>query len=174
MQGFAFVSFCSLAAMEQCMATTGHVIDNKGVDLRRAASGREENEEVLRAKEYDPEAAELKKLCVGNLDSECSQEEVRDYFGQYGDIEDIEMTVTPVMIKFVSAASVDRVQENRPHSLRDRKLETKRATPRHLVGKPEATISVIKAFIGPPEVRGRGHSGLSEDITDLDLKGAFS
>ena len=73
MQGFAFVSFCSLAAMEQCMATTGHVIDNKGVDLRRAASGREENEEVLRAKEYDPEAAELKKLCVGNLDSECSQ-----------------------------------------------------------------------------------------------------
>ena len=57
MQGFAFVSFCSLAAMEQCMATTGHVIDNKGVDLRRAASGREENEEGLRAKEYNPEAA---------------------------------------------------------------------------------------------------------------------
>merc|ERR1719192_1467686 len=64
--------------------------------------------------------------------------------------------------------------ENRPHSLRDRKLETKRATPRHLVGKPEATISVIKAFIGPPEVRGRGHSGLSEDITDLDLKAYFN
>ena len=26
-------------------------------------------------------------------------------------------------------------------------------------------MATSKAFIGPPEVRGRGHSGLSEDIT---------
>ena len=52
-----------------------------------------------------------------------------------------------------------------------RKLETKRATPKHLVGKAEANIATNKAFIGPPEQRGRGHSGLSEDISDEDLKG---
>ena len=56
--------------------TSGHTIDNKRVDLRKAASGKEEDEEVLRAKAYDPEAKELKKLFVGNLDFECSEDDL--------------------------------------------------------------------------------------------------
>ena len=38
----------------------------------------------------------------------------------------------------------------------------------------EAKVATSKAFIGPPEVRGRGHSGLSEDITDQALTGPLS
>ena len=38
----------------------------------------------------------------------------------------------------------------------------------------EAEVATSKAFIGPPEVRGRGHSGLSEDITDQALTGPLS
>ena len=177
-RGFAFVTFCSLAALEQCLATPGHMIDNKKVDLRRAASGKEEDLEVLRAKAYNPEADELKKLYVGNIDTDTSEEQVRDYFLQYGNINEISLATTPdgvskgfAHITFDTAGSVDGVQENRPHSLNDRKLETKRATPQHLIGKPEENISTNKAFIGPPEQRGKGHSGLSEDITDDDLKG---
>ena len=52
-----------------------------------------------------------------------------------------------------------------------RKLETRRLTPPHLEGKAEAEVATCKAFIGPPEVRGKGHSGLSEDITDQALSG---
>ena len=90
-RGFAFVTFCSLAAMEQCIATGTHIIDGKRVDLRRAASGREENEEILRAKEYDPEAKDLKKLFVGNLDFETGEAEIEAYFSQYGEIDNISM-----------------------------------------------------------------------------------
>ena len=166
--------------MEQCIATGTHIIDGKRVDLRRAASGREENEEVLRSKEYDPEAKDLKKLFVGNLDFETGEPEIEAYFCQYGEIDNISIGRAPdgksrgyAFVNYVSAASVDRVQETRPHTLLDRKLETKRATPKHLVGKPEANVSTNKAFIGPPEARGRGHSGLSEDISDDHLKGGL-
>ena len=106
---------------------SGHTIDNKRVDLRKAASGKEEDEEVLRAKAYDPEAKELKKLFVGNLDFECSEDDLTLYFQTYGPIEEISIGQTPegkskgyAFINFESAISVDSVQENRPHSLNDR------------------------------------------------------
>ena len=177
-RGFAFVTFCSLAALEQCFGSSGHVIENKSVDLRKASSGSIESEEVLRAKAYDPEAKELKKLFVGNHLFETTEDEIREYFSQFGQIDNVAMGRAPdgqsrgySFIHFVSSASVDRVQETRPHNLGGRELQTKRATPKHLVGKPEANVATNKAFIGPPEVRGKGHSGLSEDITDDDLKG---
>ena len=179
-RGFAFVTFCSLAALDQCLATPEHVIDGKKVDIRRAETGSVETQESLEAKKYDPEAEQLRELHVEGLDITCDDEEVvRDYFTQYGDIDNVAIVKkedskeTRAVITFAAAASVDNVQENRPHNIGDVKIETKRATPKHLVGKAEASIATNKAFIGPPEVRGRGHSGLSEDITDADLRQYF-
>ena len=93
-RGFAFVTFVSLAALDQCLASTHH-IDGKRVDLRKAADGREENEEVLRAKAYDPEAPILKKLRVSNLDPLTSEAEITEYFSQYGDLESLALARDP-------------------------------------------------------------------------------
>ena len=181
-RGFAFVTFVSLAALEQCLATSSHQISGKRVDLRKAADGKEENEEVLRAKAYDPEARELRKLRVSNLEPGTSEPEITEYFSQYGALESLSLARDPASgaslctasLEFVSARAVDVIQERRPHSLGDRELETRRAQPPHLAGKAEAEVATSKAFIGPPEVRGRGHSGLSEDITDQALTGPLS
>eukprot|EP00090_Calanus_glacialis_P013056 TRINITY_DN21669_c0_g1_i2.p1 TRINITY_DN21669_c0_g1~~TRINITY_DN21669_c0_g1_i2.p1 ORF type:complete len:1156 (-),score=367.81 TRINITY_DN21669_c0_g1_i2:274-3741(-) len=179
-RGFGFVTFGSLAAMENCFENQPHTIDGKGVDLRKAAdSGPNSGSE--RSKVYDPEARELKKLFVGSLDYTTTEEELNEYFSKYGDVMSVAISKYPdsgksrgfAFVTFQSGVSVDEVQQTRPHVMKGRKLETKRATPKHLVGKPESQVSTTKIFIGPPEVRAKGHSGLSEEITDEDLTEYF-
>lgn len=58
---------------------------------------------------------------------------------------------------------LDCCQNNRPHNLGGKTLETKRATPRRDSGKPEAQMSVKKIFIG----------GLSDEMEDDDIRDYF-
>lgn len=54
-------------------------------------------------------------------------------------------------------------------------LETNRATPKEDLGNPEMEARSRKLFIGGPEgERTRGHSGLTEDISDTDLEDYFN
>jgi len=181
-RGFGFVTFSSLAAMENCFDNQPHMIDDKKVDLRKAAESTGPSRgSDLTSKGYDPEARELKKLFVGSLDWATTEEEIEEYFSKYGDISNVAISKFPdsgksrgfAFVTFISGASVDSVQQSRPHVVKGRKLETKRATPKQLVGKPESQISSTKVFIGPPEIRSKGHSGLSEDISDEDLSEYF-
>jgi len=180
-RGFGFVTFSSLAAMENCFENQPHTIDGKSVDLRKAAETGYNRGTETGAKGYEPEARELKKLFVGSLEFSTTEEEINEYFSKYGDIVSVSISKFPdsgksrgfAFVTFQSAKTVDQVQQARPHVIKGRKLETKRATPKHLVGKPESQVSTTKVFIGPPEVRSKGHSGLSEEITDEDLTEYF-
>jgi len=183
-RGFGFVTFSSLAAMENCFENQPHTIDGKKVDLRKAAENVGHSHaggSDTRSKVYDPEARELKKLFVGSLDYTTTEEEIEEFFTKFGDISTVSISKFPdtgksrgfAFVTFLSAASVDAVQQSRPHVVKGRKLETKRATPKQLVGKPESSITSTKIFIGPPEIRSKGHSGLSEEISDEDLTEYF-
>jgi len=180
-RGFGFVTFSSLAAMENCFESQPHMIDGKNVDLRKATENLSKAGPDIRSKVYNPESRELKKLFVGSLDFSTTEDEIKEYFLQFGEIVTVTISKYPdsgrsrgfAFVTFQSATSVDQVQQARPHIMKGRKLETKRATPKHLVGKPESQVSTTKIFIGPPEVRGKGHSGLSEEISDEDLETYF-
>jgi len=180
-RGFGFVTFSSLAAMENCFENQPHTIDGKKVDLRKAGETGSNRGVNTGVKGYDPEARELKKLFVGSLEFSTTEDEINEYFSKYGDIVSVSISKFPdsgksrgfAFVTFQSAKAVDQVQQSRPHVIKGRKLETKRATPKHLVGKPESQVSTSKIFIGPPEVRNKGHSGLSEEITDDDLTEYF-
>jgi len=180
-RGFGFVTFSSLAAMENCFENQPHTIDGKRVDLRKAAETGHNRGADTGSKGYDPEARELKKLFVGSLEFSTTEDEVNEYFSKYGDIVSVSISKFPdsgksrgfAFVTFQSAKTVDQVQQSRPHVIKGRKLETKRATPKHLVGKPESQVSTTKIFIGPPEVRSKGHSGLTEEISDEDLTEYF-
>jgi len=181
-RGFGFVTFSSLAAMENCFENQPHTIDGKKVDLRKAAETGHNRGGDTGAKGYDPEAKELKKLFVGSLEFSTTEDEISEYFSKYGDIMSVSISKFPdsgksrgfAFVNFQSAKAVDQVQQSRPHVIKGRKLETKRTTPKHLVGQPESQVSTSKIFIGPPEVRNKGHSGLTEEISDEDLTEYFA
>merc|ERR1719510_2951356 len=67
-------------------------------------------------------------------------------------------------ITYSKADEVDNCQENRPHELGGKTLESKRATPRSEQGKPEAQASVKKIFIG----------GVNDEMEDEDIREHFS
>jgi len=79
-RGFGFVTFSSLAAMENCFESQPHMIDGKNVDLRKATENLSKAGPDIRSKVYDPESRELKKLFVGSLDFSTTEDEIKEYF----------------------------------------------------------------------------------------------
>merc|ERR1719250_399071 len=127
----------------------------------------------------DLEAKIMRKLYVGNLDFGTSEDDLKTYLEQYGDIEDVNILKHQdtgrskgfAFITFVNSSGVDNVQMCRPHILQGKTLDTKRALP-----NSQEDVRVKKIFIGGPEDEKQqgGHTGLIEDIQDEDLNNYFS
>ncbi|KFB47126.1 heterogeneous nuclear ribonucleoprotein [Anopheles sinensis] len=101
-----------------------------------------------------------RKLFVGGLSWETSDKELREHFGQYGEIESINVKTDPntgrsrgfAFIVYKSAASIDKVVAVPEHILNNKKVDPKRAKARH-----------GKIFVG----------GLTSDISDDEIRSFF-
>merc|ERR1719427_135455 len=129
----------------------------------------------------DSEAEIMRKLFVGNLDFNTTEEQLKAHFEQYGEVEKVNMhknhetgkSKGSGFVTFQNSSGVDNVQMCRPHKLEGKILDTKRAIPKgENIGQQE-DIRAKKIFIGAPEDEkqsgGRGHFGLTEEIEDDDL-----
>ncbi|CAH0558991.1 unnamed protein product [Brassicogethes aeneus] len=101
-----------------------------------------------------------RKLFVGGLSWETTDKELRDHFGQYGEIESINVKTDPntgrsrgfAFIVFNNAESIDKVVAAGEHNINNKKVDPKKAKARH-----------GKIFVG----------GLTTDLTDDDIKNYF-
>merc|ERR1719154_705624 len=126
----------------------------------------------------------MRKLFVRNLNcNTVTEENIRTYFAEFGDIETVQLPCHSdsgkvkgfAFVTFKESSSVDSVQRSRPHRLEGWQLETTRATPKEELGNPEFEARSKKVFIGGAEGERRGgHSGLTDDISDNDLQNYFS
>ena len=118
-----------------------------------------------------PESKSMRKLFIGGLNYQTTEEELRAHFEQFGEIVDCAImkfndTGRSRGFGFVTydkASQLDDCQAARPHDLGGKTLETKRATPRADAGKPEAQASVRKIFIG----------GVTDEMEDDDIRDHF-
>ena len=184
-RGFGFITFKEPEMLEDCLSQQPHSLDGKTVELKRATP-RDEDRRGGRGggggrggrggrgdeEEFDPESKQMRKLFIGGLNYSTTEEEIRDYFQQFGELVDC------VLMKFndsgrsrgfgfvtyATAAMLDNCQESRPHVLGDKTLETKRATPRSDSAKPESQMCVKKLFVG----------GVSDEMEDEDIRDYFS
>lgn len=114
----------------------------------------------------------FRKVFVGSLNYNTSEESLRNHFEQFGELVDcVIMKESKTgksrgfgFVTYSKSTMVDEMMKNRPHKLDGRELETKRATPREESGKPGAEMTTKKLFVG----------AIREGISEENLREYFS
>ncbi|KAB1260095.1 Heterogeneous nuclear ribonucleoproteins A2/B1 [Camelus dromedarius] len=117
------------------------------------------------------EKEQLRKLFIGRLSSETTEESLRNYYQQWGNLADCVVMRDPAskrsrgfgFVTFSSTAEVDAAMAARPHSIDGRVVDPKRAIARGESGKPGAHAAVKKLFVG----------GIKEDTEEHHLRDYF-
>ncbi|XP_063706803.1 RNA-binding protein squid isoform X2 [Culicoides brevitarsis] len=126
-----------------------------GEDVQMNGNGNSDNQNGPPARDDD------RKLFVGGLSWETTEKELRDHFGQYGEIENINVKTDPntgrsrgfAFIVYKSAEALDKVSNAGDHIINNKKVDPKKAKARHgkiFIGglTPEISDDEIKTFFG--------------------------
>ncbi|XP_062870186.1 heterogeneous nuclear ribonucleoprotein D-like [Trichomycterus rosablanca] len=157
-RGFGFVLFRDAISVDKVLELKEHKLDGKLIDPKRAKA----------MKQKEPP----KKVFVGGLHPETSEEEVRQYFGSFGEIENIELPVDTstngrrgfCFVTYVDEEPVKKLLENRYHQIGTGKCEVKVAQPKEVYrqqqGRGGGGAGAVAGARGG--FRGRGRGGPSQ------------
>lgn len=133
--------------MDKVLAVPVHTLDGKRIDPKHATP------------KSAPRPAKTKKIFVGGVGQDTSAEEVRAYFSQFGLVEDAVMLMDQQtkrhrgfgFVTFHSEEAVERVCDIHFHTIKNKKVECKRAQPKEAVAA--APLALGKRLVLRP---GRG------------------
>nr|XP_027093066.1 RNA-binding protein 1-like [Coffea arabica] len=147
-RGFAFVSFSDAAAVDLALQDS-HEIRGRTVEVKKAIPRGEQHQSkqpqsrgLGRNNRTDGSRSDnqfrTKKIFVGGLSANLTEEEFKSYFEKFGRITDVvvmhdNVTHRPRGFGFITFASEDAVEEvvqNNFHHLNDKLVEVKRAIPK--------------------------------------------
>lgn len=155
-RGFGFVQFSDPSAAERALQES-HVILGKTVDVKKAVpkgercqphqrqqqskgSNKNSASSSCRCTYYSVNQVRTKKIFVGGLSSNLTEEAFRSYFEKFGRITDVVVMYDSVtrrprgfgFITFDSEDAVDNVMQKNFHQLNDKLVEVKRAVPKEV------------------------------------------
>ncbi|XP_058953750.1 heterogeneous nuclear ribonucleoprotein A/B-like isoform X3 [Pocillopora verrucosa] len=167
-RGFAFVQFKDPKQANAVLQHGGpHLLDGKTVDPKPAAPINK------------PPHLRVKKIFVGGLKPETTDQQIRDYFGStYAPVRDIEYVTEHLtqkrrgfcFVSFDSEDTVDKICELQFHHIDGNKVEVKRALPKEVQQQQAALraavagrgmIPAIATAFGVVPGRGRPAAGIS-------------
>ncbi|XP_078382453.1 heterogeneous nuclear ribonucleoprotein A/B-like isoform X2 [Oculina patagonica] len=169
-RGFAFVQFKDSKQANAVLQHGGpHLLDGKTVDPKPAAPINK------------PPHLRVKKIFVGGLKPETTDQQIRDYFGsQYALVRDIEYVNEHqtnkrrgfCFVSFDSEDTVDKICELQFHHIDGNKVEVKRALPKEVqqqqaalraavAGRGMIPATIAATAFGVVPGRGRAAAGLS-------------
>ncbi|XP_075818701.1 heterogeneous nuclear ribonucleoprotein A1-like [Microtus pennsylvanicus] len=126
---------------------------------------------ILSKSESPKEPEQLRKLFIGGLSIETTDESLRSHFEQWGTLTDCVVMRDPNTkrssgFRFDTSATVEEVDGSmnaRPHTVDGRVVEPKRAVSREDSQRPGAHLTMEKIFIG----------GIKEDMEEHHLRDYF-
>lgn len=132
----------------------------------RGSGGRRDREN------NDKDTEQFRKLFIGGLSLSTTEEKLRSYFEQWGDLVDAVVMKDRHsnrsrgfgFVTYKEPDMVDAAQANRPHEIDGKVVESKRAMPREESNNPESHMTVNKVFVG----------SLRKDVVADDLRNYFS
>lgn len=105
---------------------------------------------------YGNEEEQSRKLFIGGLSFETTDDSLNDYFAKYGEITDCVVIKDSEsqrskgfgFVTYATEQEADACMAERPHNLHGRQIDVKRAVSREESSKPGAHVQVKKCFIG--------------------------
>ncbi|KAF4098959.1 heterogeneous nuclear ribonucleoprotein A/Bb isoform X2 [Onychostoma macrolepis] len=145
-RGFGFILFKDAESVDKVLEQKEHRLDGRQIDPKRAMAIKKEP---------------VKKIFVGGLNPETTEEKIREYFGAFGEIETIELPTDPktnkrrgfVFITFKDESAVKKILEKKYHNVCGSKCEIKIAQPKEIYQQQQ--YGARGGFGG----RGRGRGG---------------
>lgn len=152
-RGFGFVTFKDSASVDRVVADRNHTLQGKTIDPKRAqARGGAEG---------------CRKVFVGGLDPNLTEEKIREYFGRYGKIDLIEQPFDReknlkkgfCFITYESGDAVETLCMNQKHHVGGRDVDVKKATPKDKMAGGQSTNGRGGGRGGGGAGRGDGYNG---------------
>lgn len=147
-RGFAFIVYKSAESIDKVVAAGDHVINNKKVDPKKAK-------------------ARHGKIFVGGLTTEISDDEIKTFFGQFGNIVDVEMPFDKqknqrkgfCFITFDSEQVVNELLKTPKQTISGKEVDVKKATPKPDNMQMGGPMGGRGGMRGPPPRGMRGGRG---------------
>lgn len=147
-RGFAFIVYKSADSIDKVVAAGDHVINNKKVDPKKAK-------------------ARHGKIFVGGLTTEISDDEIKTFFGQFGNIVDVEMPFDKqknqrkgfCFITFDSEQVVNELLKTPKQTISGKEVDVKKATPKPDNMQMGGPMGGRGGMRGPPPRGMRGGRG---------------
>ncbi|KAJ8686532.1 hypothetical protein QAD02_022326 [Eretmocerus hayati] len=129
-RGFGFITFAEPGSVDKVLKCPIHTLDGKKIDPKHATP-----------KNRAKQANRTKKIFVGGVSQDTSSDEVKAYFNQFGKVEETVMLMDQQtkrhrgfgFVTFESEDVVDRVCEIHFHTIKNKKVECKKAQPKEAV-----------------------------------------
>lgn len=142
-RGFGFITFTEPDAVEKVLKVPIHTLDGKKIDPKHATP-----------KNRPKAANKTKKIFVGGVSQDTSVDEVKAYFSQFGKVEEAVMLMDQQTKRhrgfgFITLADedvVDRICEIHFHTIKNKKVECKKAQPKETV-TPATQLQLQKRLL---------------------------
>lgn len=143
-RGFGFITFAEPSSVDNVLKVPIHTLDGKKIDPKHATP-----------KNRPKQPNKTKKIFVGGVSQDTSSEEVKAYFNQFGKVEETVMLMDQQtkrhrgfgFVTFENEDVVDRVCEIHFHTIKNKKVECKKAQPKEAV-QPSAQLLGKRLMLG--------------------------
>ncbi|EGD77082.1 RNA binding protein [Salpingoeca rosetta] len=142
-RGFGFVTFKEAASVEQVLASGPHEIAGRVIDPKRALP-RHHHDDPHQQQQQQPQQhrqPRVRKVFLGGLPHDAKEEEIKDFFSKYGDVEDVIIQYDRIsgrprgfgFVVFENDATVDQLVTSSERvyvEFKGKRVEIKRAFPK--------------------------------------------